>query len=372
MKFVIPTQDFNSLVAKCCTIVPLKSTVPILGNILIQAANGIVTVTSTDLTVSIRCFTEAKVLEEGSTTVPAKKMQNLIRELTSANIEFNSNSKHITEIIAESSKFKIFGMDGSEFPSLPDMTGAMTFKVKQSELKDVLYRTAFAVSREDNRYVLTGINMNIANSEASFVGTDGKRLSRARLPLNIDPAFLADFTIPLKAVEEIVSSINNDSDATITLMSDKIGIETGSTMIIAKLLLGDYPDINRVIPEQVGTIVTLHREELMTLLKQISLFTETSHSVRFAFTNGELFLSANTADVGEGRVSMPVNYQGENLDIAFNPLFFLDILRHTKQETVLMGVMDPYTPGIIVDSGEFTLTSKPHSLFVLMPMRLNE
>lgn len=373
MKFVIPTLAFNSLITKCLNVVPTKATIPILGNLLIEAVNGQVIVTATDLTVGVRCSAEAKVLEEGSITLPAKRFSQLIRELTSLHVEVISSKNEIAEINANSSHFKINGMSGSEFPSLPNVSGSTHFKVKQSDIKDMLFRTAFAVCRDDNRYVLTGVHMQIVNGEASFSGTDGKRLSRSRMHINIDSSFVGNFIIPLKAVEEILKNLTDEGDATLYLLSDKIAVETDRVMIVTKLLTGDYPDISRIIPDQINTVVSLHREELMTLLRQVALFTEdAAHSVRFTFSNGELHLNANSGTLGEGAVSMPVNYQGDKLDIAFNPNFFLDILRHTKEETVSMGMVDAYNPGVITDAGQLAVPSAMRSLFVLMPMRLNE
>ncbi len=373
MKFVIATQEFNYLISKCLNVVGLKATVPILSNLLIEAVNDELVITATDLTVGIRCFTEAKILEEGATTLPAKKLAQLVRELTSTNLEVTTNANEVTEIIADASRFKLHGMNRSEFPSLPNMSGSAQFSIKQSDLKEMLFRTAFAVSREDNRYALTGVLMQTINGEAVFVGTDGKRLSRARMPIPLDPAFSGNYIIPLKAVEEILKNLGDEGETTVHLMSDRIAVESNSVMIVTKLLSGDYPDVNRVIPEQPSTVVSLHREELMTLLKQISLFTaDTTHSVRFMLSNGELKLSANAMEVGEGKVSMPVNYQGQPLEIAFNPNFFLDILRHTKQETVSMGITDAYNPGMITDADPMPSASSARSLFILMPMRLNE
>lgn len=377
MKFIIATQELNYLINKCINAVAQKSTIPILSNFLIEAVNDELIITSTDLTVGVRCFTEAKILEEGATTLPAKRFAQLIRELTSLNIEISSNANEVTEIIADSSRFKLNGMNKNEFPALPNITDAHHFKIKQSILRDVLYRTAFAVSREDNRYVLTGICLQIAGGKASFFGTDGKRLARSQTPLNIEKTFQGSYVIPLKAIEEILKNLGEEGEATVFLMNDKIAVEASNTIIITKLLSGEYPDVNRVIPSQTGITVNLHREELMTLLRQISLFAaENNHSVRFTFSDGELKLTANTMEIGEGKVSMPVNYKGEKLEIAFNPNFFLDILRHSKNETIAMGLTDPYNPGLINDC-DYTKTEKEqveeqNSLFVLMPMRLNE
>lgn len=376
MKLIIARQEFSQLINKAINIISPKPTIPILSNLLLEARNNQLILTATDLTVGIRCLTEAKILEEGATTVPAKKFASLIKELTAHHLEITVNPRDQIELLADSSLFKLHGMNKNEFPSLPDFAGAMRFQIKQGDLKDLFFRTSFAVSRDDNRYALTGVCMQIKNGSAAFVGTDGRRLARAHHPIPTSPSFTGEYIFPLKAVEEIVKNLAEagEEECTVALTNDKVSITTKDTVLITKLLAGDYPDVGRVIPEKSETVVSLHREELMTLLRQIALFTtDNSHSVRFTFEEGELKLTANTSDVGEGKVSMSVNYRGPRLEAAFNPLFFLDILRHSKQETVTLGLTDAYNPGVITDTDVSTRhTSSPTALFIIMPMRLNE
>lgn len=374
MKFVISTQELNYLLNKIRNVVATKNAIPILGNVLIEACNDEIVMTATDLTVAMRCVLEAKVMHEGGTSLPARLLAQLVGELPVPNLEIITNNHDVTEIVAGASCFKLHGMSKDEFPSLPEMSGSARFSLKQSELKDMFFRTAFAVSREDNRFVLTGVFLSIEGGMATLVGTDGKRLSRYQKTIQIDPSFKGGYIIPLKAVEEILKNLGEEGDAHVLLMPDKVAVEASGTTIITKLLSGDYPDVNRVIPASPSTVVTLHREELMVLLRQISLFTsDNTHSVRFTFINGELILAANTMEIGEARVKMPVNYQGEKLDIAFNPVYFLDILRHCKKERVLLGLDDSFNPGVITDQEEPPLlTNTLIPLYVLMPMRLSE
>jgi DNA polymerase-3 subunit beta len=374
MKFVISTQELNYLLNKIRNVVASKNALPILGNVLIEACNDEIVMTATDLTVAMRCVLEAKVLQEGGTALPAKLLAQLVGELKVPNLEIATNHHDVTELMAGSSRFKLHGMSKDEFPALPDVAESMRFTIKQSELKDMFFRTSFAVSREDNRFVLTGVFLYIENSIATLVGTDGKRLSRCQKLIQIDSSFKGGYIIPLKAVEEVAKNLGEEGDAIVSLMPDKVAIEASGTTIITKLLSGDYPDVNRVIPTAPAMVVTLHREELMSLLRQIALFTsDSSHSVRFTFANGELTLSANTMEIGEARVKMPVNYQGDKLEIAFNPSYLLDILRHCKKERVLIGLDDSYNPGVITDQEEPPLlTDALLPLYVLMPMRLSE
>lgn len=374
MKFVISTQELNFLINKIQNVVPQKATIPILSNFLVEAANGMLTLTATDLTVGIRCQTEATVIEAGATTLPAKRFSQLIRELTQSEVEITTNENEITEIKANTSRFKLHGMKAVEYPSLPDMSGSTSFKMPQNSLKEMLFRTSFAISRDDNRYVLTGASLRVANKQAVFLGTDGKRLARAHAEVNLDASFTGNYIIPLKALDEIYKNLYEEGEATILLMADKIAVEVAHTTIITKLLSGDYPDVSRVIPERTNMVVSLHREELISLLRQVSLFTkDTNHSVRFTFNDGDLRLSANAMEIGEGKVNMPVNYHGPKIDIAFNPGFFLDILRHSKEETVTMGITDAFNPGVITDQQlSQGFADKTSPLFVIMPMRLNE
>lgn len=374
MKFIISKGELASLLSKLQNVVSQKSAVPILSNILIEAAHNELVITATDMMVGMRCYTRnCKILEEGGTTLPARHFTHLIRELTTPEVEICTDAKDITEVISGSSHFKVHGMSRTEFPSLPDLSGGIQFTVKQKELKDVFFQTAFAISREDNRYVLTGLFMHIAHGKATFVGTDGKRLAKTHLPVSLDESIKGEYIIPLKAVEEMLKNLNEEKEAIVYLLSDKIAVEANQSILVTKLLSGDYPDINRVIPTTQPQVITLHREELITLLRQVSLFTsETNQSVRFTFHDGELKLAANTMEVGEGRVSMPVNYYSEKLDIAFNPGFFLDILRRSEEVTVYLGVIDAFNPGVITREPLTASSEEANPLFVIMPMRLTE
>lgn len=375
MKFLISRSELVSLLSKVQNVVPQKAAIPILSNFFVETTQNELILTATDLTVGIRCFTSnCKILTRGATTLPARHFTQLIRELTSPEIEIYTDSKDITEVSCGTSRFKVHGMSRNEFPSLPDLIGATQFKISQKELKDVFFHTSFAVSREDNRYVLTGVFMHISGNKATFVGTDGKRLAKTFLEVPLDPHVRGEYIIPLKAVEEILKNLNDDQEATVYLLSDKIAIEANQSILITKLLSGEYPDINRVIPIAQPKVVTIHREELISLLRQISLFTsEKNQSVRFTFQQGELKLAANTMEVGEGRVSMPINYHEEQLDIAFNPNFFLDILRHSKKEIIHLGLTDAFNPGVITEVEPISSPAEEaNPLFVIMPMRLTE
>lgn len=366
MKFVVTKKDLSELAGKIQNIVSQKPAIPILSHILVEAFNDELVFTATDLTVGMRCFLEAKILEEGAFTLPAKHFFQLIRELPNVSVEFVSHANGVTEIKAGAASFKLNGQRVEDFPTLPDLQSTQEVKMEQKVLKDALYQTAFAVSREDTRYALTGVHIHFREGQATFVGTDGKRLAKkVVVAAEMAPQFTHSCIIPYKTVEEIQKMIHDTGTVTLHLMQDKVAIKMEDAILISKLLSGDYPDYQRVIPKKTDVDVELHREELISLLRQVIPFTSELHSsVRFTFQPGELVLNSSSSEVGEGVVSMPVNYHKEPLPIAFNPHFFLDILRHCKDETVQLSLIDSYNPGIIKDSS--------NTLYVIMPMRLQE
>lgn len=366
MKFVISRHELSNLIRKIQNVVPQSAPIPILSHFLIEAeSDGSLVFTATDLTVGARCQAKAAVSEGGSLSIPSRHFFQLIRELTDSDVEVTSDSEEIVEIKAGSSRFRLHGMDKSEFPSLPDLKEATHFQIDGQILKELFYRTAFAVSKEDNRYALTGVLLRIGAGKAIIVGTDGKRLAKTESTIALSPDFSGEYILPIKAVDEIMKMLQEDQPSTVYLTDDKVAVESASTIVVTRLLAGNYPDFEQIISTPSSTMISLHREELVTLLRQISLFTtDTATSVRFTFTSGELTLTANSAEIGDGKVSMPVNYSGSKIEVAFNPYYFLDVLRHTKDETVNLSLSDAYNPGIITDS---TTT-----LFIIMPMRLHE
>ncbi|MDE3045654.1 MAG: DNA polymerase III subunit beta [Verrucomicrobiota bacterium] len=366
MKAVVSKNDLVAMIGKIQSVVASKPAIPVLANILIEAMDDQVILSATDLTVSMRCYMEAKVVEEGAISLPGRKLFQLIRELTSPQIKISVSTNEIAEITTGTSVFKINGMNKAEFPALPDLIGSPEIQLPASTLKEMLSKTAFSAAREDSRYMLGGVHITIAQQKATFLGTDGKRLAKCSAAVAIDPSIHGQFVIPLKAVEEMIKLLDeSDAQVSLSLSPDKVALESGSQMLIAKLLSGQYPDVERVIPAKLAHQFAVHREELMTLLRQVSPFTsENSSSVRFSFETGQLHLSATSSEIGEGRVSMPVDFAGPRFDIAFNPFYFLDILRHSKDETVRFGLNDPHNPGLITDSSQ--------ALFVIMPMRLSD
>lgn len=365
MKYSVAKEDLVQAISKLQNVVAVRPALPLLANFMVEARQGSLVLTATDLTVGIRCVVPAQVEQEGVTTLPARRFFQLVREITSPQLQMATNEQEMTQVHAGNSRFKILGIGQNEYPQLPEFNEDSSFEIDQKSLKEALFKTSFAVSKEDSRYVLTGVLMHLDEEGATFVGTDGKRLAKA--PLAIDKCKIKGrYILPAKAVDEVLRCLDDsENKLKVYVEVDKIAFDLKHTLVMTRLVSGEYPDFQRVIPAQVKIEVQVHREELICLLRQVSLFTaENSQSARFTLNDSELTLSAVSADIGECRVAMPLHYQGARFDIAFNPHYFLDILRHSGDDTVRLGLIDPFNPGLISDSSG--------ALFVLMPMRLSD
>jgi DNA polymerase-3 subunit beta len=365
MHVITSRVDLLNISAKFQGIVPSKPALPILANVLLVAENGSLTVVATDLMMSLKICCPAQVIEEGSITLPSRRFFQLLREMTNSDVEIKTLDDKEAMVKAGSSEFKLLMMPGKEYPHFPDMINPSEFDIKEGTFKTLLQRCAFSAAKEDSRHVLNGLQMRLESNRLTMTGTDGKRLSKLFTEGTFSFESKTDAIIPLRAVEEMIKMLDHEeNEIHLNINQDRLMIKSSNYQFITQLISGQYPDVDRVIPVTSAKPIALHREELMTLLRQVSLFTsDTNSSVRFTFDQGTLHLSAISDKIGQGHVNMPVNFEGEPFQIAFNPSYFLDILRHTQDETIEFKATSAYTPGLITDSSQAT--------FVIMPMRLD-
>ncbi|RDB31595.1 DNA polymerase III subunit beta [Candidatus Similichlamydia laticola] len=362
MKFIVAKEDLLKAIASIQNVIAPKPTMPLLSNFLLEAQDQLV-LTATDLTVGLCRVLPAQISERGGTTLPARRFFQLIREISSPHLELTTSHSHITEISTDRAHFKLHGMSREEYPVLPSFEGAISFELPQGLIRELFFKTSFAVARDVSRPILTGLLLQIEDQVLTVVGTDGKRLAKMETAHATLPKESKKWVLPIKGVEEMNRLLKDNDDPTrIQLMQDKIAMETDSARVVSRLLSGDYPHFASVIPTQETIKVLLEKEEFISILRQISLFVTESHlAVRFSFSSGQLTLSAAHAEIGEGCISMPVHYEGPLFEISFNPSYVLDALRHCHDEHVWFSLNDPYTPGVIQDSS--------HVLYVFMPMR---
>jgi DNA polymerase-3 subunit beta len=345
-------------------VVSTRTTLPILSNVLLEAADGQLRLTTTDLDVGVRGGIEATVEKPGAATLPARRLFTIVRELPSAEILLEVDSKSIASIRCGPSFFKIMGLPQEEFPPLPKFEGAKTFTLRQKDLKDGLRKTAYAISTDETRYVLNGILFSFKDNKLTLVATDGRRLALVDLELEFPRSHEVDLILPTKAVTELSRLVSEEGDIKMSVSDNQVAFEVDGTLLVSKLIEGNYPNYRQVIPPEAKERIILERESFLNTVHRVSLLSsEKSNSVKLVFSKNNIDIIANTPEVGEARESLPVNYKGREFSVAFNPEFLMAPLRNLPNDEVFLDLIDEMSPGVIKVQSPF--------LYVLMPMRIS-
>jgi DNA polymerase III subunit beta len=345
-------------------VVSTRTTLPILSNVLLEAENGQLRLTTTDLDVGMSGGIEATVEKPGAATLPARRLFTIVRELPSAEILLEVDSKSVASIRCGPSYFKILGLPQEEFPPLPKFEGAKTFTLRQKDLKDGLRKTSYAISTDETRYVLNGILLSFKDNKLTLVATDGRRLALVDIELEFPRSHEVDIILPTKAVTELARLVSEEGDVKMSVSDNQIAFEVDGTLLVSKLIEGNYPNYRQVIPPEAKERITLERESFLNTVHRVSLLSsEKSNSVKLVFSKNNIDIIANTPEVGEARESLPVAYKGRDFSVAFNPEFLMAPLRNLPNDEVFLDLIDEMSPGVIKVQSPF--------LYVLMPMRIS-
>jgi DNA polymerase-3 subunit beta len=364
MKFSVSKDKLLEGLSIVQNVVSTRTTLPILSNVLLQASEGQIRLTTTDLDVGVRGSVEAQVERSGATTLPARRLFSIVRELPAAEIYVDVDSKNLASIRSGPSYFKILGLPEEEFPPLPRFDDAKLFTIAQKDLKDGLKKTSYAISTDETRYVLNGTLFSFKDNKLTLVATDGRRLALVDLELEFPRSQEIDVIVPTKAVTELQRLVKDEGDVKVSIGENQIAFEINQTLLVSKLIEGNYPNYRQVIPSEAKERVTLERETLLNAVRRVALLaSEKSNSVKLSFSKGNIDIVATTPEVGEARESLVAMYKGREFSIAFNPEFLMAPLRNLSTDEVYLDLIDEMSPGVIKIAGPF--------LYVLMPMRLN-
>lgn len=362
MKLVTSKEQILEGLQKVQSGISARSTLPILNNVHLKAADGKLELTATDLEVSVQTTCEAKINREGGTTLPARRLFSIIRELPLADIEINVDDKDVATIKSGSSVFKIIGISEEEFPPIPEFEGQRTFTLEQATFKKMLAATHYAASTEESRYILNGVLLSFRDDKLTVVATDGRRMALYEQALEFPEQSAGDLVIPNKTINELIKTLGVEGNIKIMAGDNQAAFAFGNMHIITKMMDGTYPNFRQVIPSQCEERVTMERETLLTTIRRVSLVSDKTSSVTLAFEKNQVTVSSISAEVGEASESMAIKYGGKPMGIAFNPDFIMDCLRNLTSDEVAIEFSDELSPGVIKCDAPF--------LYVLMPMRI--
>jgi DNA polymerase III subunit beta len=350
-------------------VVSNRTTLPILSNVLLKAAEGRLELTATDLDVTISCEVEANVKKPGTATVPVKKFFGIVREMGNSEIELAVDEKNVCSIRSGASFYKINGLSADEFPPLQKIKEDKKVILPQEKVRTMLRKTSFAVSSDESRYVLNGIFISFKEHKMTMVATDGRRLALVDEEVEISEKSFGEFIVPSKAVNELgrllqekgdIEIRHTENQAAFTLKDEK----GASVFLLTKLIEGNYPNYRQVIPSEMKERVSLMREEFLHALRRAEIMTsEKANSVKLTFSKNNLAITANSPEVGEARETLAINYKGKEMAIAFNPRYMIEPLNALTDDEVFIELTDELSPGVMKINGPF--------LYVIMPMRLS-
>lgn len=369
MNLTITKEQILSGLQAVQNVVGVRTTLPILSNVLLRADGDKLEFTATDLDVTVSCAVEAKVKKAGASTVPVKKLFGIVRELNGSELDLEVDDKNVCVIRSGPSFYKIHGLAADEFPPLPKFKENKKVKLPQETVKAMMKKTSFAISTDESRYVLNGIFISLKDHKMTMVATDGRRLALVDEEVENSENSQGEFIVPAKAVTELnrlfqdkgeVEIKFSDNQAAFTLTDDK----GSSVLVVTKLIEGNYPNYRQVIPSEAKERVSLMREEFLHALRRAEIMTsEKSNSVKLTFGKNRLEITANSPEVGEAKESLAINYKGKDMAIAFNPKYVIDPLNALANDEVFIELIDELSPGVLKINGPF--------LYVVMPMRLS-
>jgi len=370
MEFSVKKYDLLNELSLTQGVVERKTTIPILGNILVEASGNRVTLTATDLELSIHTSCEAKVKKEGSGTIPAKKLIELVKLLPEGEIRFKLLENHWIQITADRKTYKMVGMAKDNFPAIPVFPHPLV-KIPAKILAALIARTAFAISNEESRYTLNGALLLLKPDTITMVATDGHRLAVAE----IDHKF-AGLTrevrplVPKKALTEVVrltSEAGEDGEIEFALDESHLFFRAGERLLISRMLTGQFPNYEAVLPRENNKHVVIERGELNDAVRRVAQLADTrSHAVKLSVTKEGIEISASSPEYGEAKETLEKEYNGEPLSIGFNAQYMLDFLGAAADGPISLELKDEQSAGQMRP-----LTDEAYRYrYVIMPMRI--
>lgn len=374
MKTTIERSAFLKSLNHVQSVVERRNTIPILSNLLIQAGDGTITMTSTDLDIEIVEGVEATVMQDGAITVPAHTLYDIVRKLPEgAQIQLDyADEEPRLSLSSGRSRFSLPCLPPEDFPTMPAEDYSHHFAVEPDELNRLIDQTKFAISTEETRYYLNGIYFHPEEGDGApmlrSVATDGHRLARVQAPLPDGASGMPGVIVPRKAVTEIHRLLDGMQDTVkVSVSESKIRFEFGTTVLTSKLIDGTFPDYGRVIPVGNDKILTVEGRDLAKAVDRVAtISTEKSRAVKLMIDDGRIALAVNNSENGSANEELSVDYGSDPIEIGFNSKYLLDVMGQIDGGTAKFVFADAGSPTIICDAEDHD----QNALYVLMPMRV--
>jgi DNA polymerase-3 subunit beta len=366
MKVQILVENISPFLSSLAKALPNHSPVPILMNILIEATPNGVYFSATDLEMGIKVKVSGKIDQEGAVTVPGKQLIEVLNSLPKGKVTFTYEREAVT-IDSAGGTITLQTIQKEEFPRLFEEKGEMVHTFTKSELKDIFSKILFSASLDDSRAELTGVYIVQKEDEVDFVATDGYRLSLKKIPGKKLLEIGTGMIVSAKVIQEALSLSSDSLKMYIYTEGNQILFETEDLVLIGRLIQGNFPNYEKVIPENGTTTAEIDVEDFGKAIKLATVFArESANIVRVKVADKQLRLYSRSSGVGEGDIQVPVDQTGDESEIAFNIKYLSDLLRVVDEKTITLAMSGPLAAAL------FTLEKDPNFLHVIMPVRVQE
>ena len=370
MRFTSNSSELQRTLTKLGGVIPTRSTMPILENLLFELANNTLTVTATDMVISSSISMQVRAGEDGKIAIPAKRLMDTVRSLpdTDAVFDIDTTSNRI-KISAGRGEYTLTGESAREYPKAPAFKESGSFTIDAASLRRLIYQTSFAVSADELRPAMMGILLQANEGELRAVATDGHRLSRVAVRRGKEMKLAKDVIVPAKAMI-IISKAIDSGDCTLSVSDTYVRFTYENSVLLSRLIDESYPNYESVIPRDNNRLMAVRREDLIGSIRRVGLYASiATHQVKLDMRKGALAISAQDVDFGgEANETIECTYDGEDFAIGFNGHYLVDLLSHLDGEEVEMRFSSPTRAGILAPVGA---SENEEVLMLIMPVRLN-
>ncbi|MGZ4256384.1 MAG: DNA polymerase III subunit beta [Gaiellaceae bacterium] len=343
--------------------VSTRTTVQILSGILLHAAEGKLELAATDMEVSLRTVVEAKVEAEGSVVVPGRLLLELARLLPESEVTVeHKHEEAAVEVRCGTASYRLHTYNAEDFPRLPETQGVELHEVDRETLLETVGRVSRSASRDESRPVLTGVLMRFEPGKLVMAATDSYRLSVKETTLGGSVPEL-EAIVPARALGELSRIAAEGEKLSLGVHENQVVFGTGDAWLTSRRIDGQFPNYKQLVPETFEHEVALPREELLDVVRRVSVMAQRNSPLRLRFAEGELTVSAQTQDVGEAHESLPVSFGADALEIGFNAEVLRDGVESVAGEQVRLKLISPLRPAVLQGEGD-------DFLYLIMPIRL--
>lgn len=366
LKVICGRKELYEGVQTAARAVSPRTSLPILGHLLIKAEDDKLTIAATDLEIGMECVVDGKISEEGALTVPARVLTEVLASLPDTGVELSVDETNTVSVKCGTSDFSILGLPPEEFPILPEVREEVRFVIESDVLKEAVKKTSFAISPDESRAILTGVLMQVTDAGLKLVATDTHRLCVQDCPL-VESVGTVNAIVPGRAMNELTRIIPESLDKVeVTISASQVKFDVGNTYLISRLIEGQFPNYERVIPQEFNKKITVPTGQFLNSVKRVAIVArENSQRMMVMSENGTLTITAESGSVGRAHEEVEVLIEGEDIKMAFNARYLLDVLGVLDTEAIEMELTGDVSPAVIKPQGSEDYT------YVLMPMQLD-